>query len=83
LHGADRDSYAQYQTPALSGPGPTQGECQSASAIAPYAFQLSGWFKTEATKSRKQRRNLKQLREDLLELGVKEAYDRVAAFARQ
>jgi hypothetical protein len=37
------------------------------SAIDTYAFQLSGWLKTEVTKSRKQQRSLKQLHEDLLE----------------
>ena len=34
---------------------PAYAERQSASAIDPYAFQLSGWLKTEAAKSRKQR----------------------------
>ena len=62
---------------------PAYAERQSASAIDPYAFQLSGWLKTEAAKSRKQRRTLKQLHEDLSELGFKGSYDRVAAFARQ
>lgn len=62
---------------------PAYAERQSASAIDPYAFQLSGWLKTEAAKSRKQRRSLKQLHEDLSELGFKGSYDRVAAFARQ
>jgi hypothetical protein len=38
-------------------------ERQSTSAIDPYAFQLSGWLKTEEAKSRKQRRSLKQLYE--------------------
>ena len=56
---------------------------ESASAIDPYAFQLSGWLETEAAKSRKQRRSLKQFHEDLLELGFKGSYDRVATFARQ
>jgi hypothetical protein len=62
---------------------PAYAERQSASAIDPYAFQFSGWLKTEAAKSRKQRRSLKQRHEDLLELGFKGSYDRVAAFARQ
>ncbi len=61
---------------------PAYAERQSASAIDPYAFQLSGWLKTEAAKSRKQRRSLKQLHEDLSELGFKGSYDRVAAFAK-
>ncbi len=62
---------------------PAYAERQSASAIDPYAFQLSGWLKTEAAKSRKQRRSLKQLHEDLSKLGFGGSYDRVAAFARQ
>jgi len=62
---------------------PAYAERQSASAIDPYAFQLSGWLKTEAAKSRKQRRSLKQLHEELINLGFKGSYDRVAAFARQ
>lgn len=39
-------------------------------------------LKTEATRSRKQPRTLKQLHEDLKELGFEGAYDRGAAFAR-
>jgi transcriptional regulator with XRE-family HTH domain len=62
---------------------PAYAERQSAIAIDPYAFQLSGWLKTEAAKSRKQRRSLRQLHEDLSELGFGGSYDRVAAFARQ
>ena len=57
---------------------PTYAERQSASAIDPYAFQFSGWLKTEAAKS------LKQLHEELINLGFKRrAYDRGAVFARQ
>ncbi len=62
---------------------PAYAQRQSASAIDPYAFQLAGWLKTEAAKSRKQRRSLKQLHEDLSKLGFGGSYDRVAAFARQ
>ena len=62
---------------------PAYAERQSASAIDPYAFHLAGWLKTEAAKSRKQRRSLKQLHEDQTELGFKGSYDRVAEFARQ
>ena len=39
-------------------------------------------LKTEASRSRKQRRTLKQIHEDLRELGFEGSYDRVAAFAR-
>jgi len=62
---------------------PAYAKRQSASASALYSFQLSDRLKTETTKSRKQRHSLKQLHEDLSELGFKGAYDQVAAFARQ
>ena len=55
---------------------------RSRSAIDKYAFQLSAMLKTEAARSRKQRRTLKQIHEDLRQLGFEGSYDRVAAFAR-
>ena len=61
---------------------PAYAERRSTRAIDKYAFQLSALLKTEATKSRKQRRTLKQIHEDLKELGFEGYYDRVAAFAR-
>jgi transcriptional regulator with XRE-family HTH domain len=61
---------------------PSYADRRSPSAIDKYAFQLSGLLKTEAAKSRKQRRTLKQLHEELRELGFEGSYDRVAAFAR-
>jgi len=45
-------------------------------------YQFATLFKTEASKNRKQRRTLKQIHEDLKELGFEGSYDRVAAFAR-
>lgn len=60
---------------------PSYADRRSPSAIDKYAFQLSGLLKTEAAKSRK-RRTLKQLHEELRELGFEGSYDRVAAFAR-
>ena len=62
---------------------PAYVERQTASCPDPYAHQLAGWLKTEAAKSRKQRRSLKQLHEELVDLGFKGSYDRVAAFARK
>jgi transposase len=47
-----------------------------------FATKLAVWLKTEAGKSRKQRRTAKQLHEDLVKLGYTESYGRVAAFAR-
>jgi transcriptional regulator with XRE-family HTH domain len=52
------------------------------SKLDPFADKLAGWLKTEAGKSRKQRRTLKQLHADLTALGFTGSYGRVAAFAR-
>ena len=60
---------------------PAYSERRSVRAIDKYAFQLFAPLKTEAARSRKQRRTLKQIHEDLKELGFEGPYDRVAAFA--
>ncbi|MFN3847507.1 MAG: IS21 family transposase, partial [Paracoccaceae bacterium] len=52
------------------------------SKLDSFAAKLSGWLKTEAGKSRKQRRTSKQLHDDLVKLGYTGSYGRVAAFAR-
>ena len=52
------------------------------SKLDPYAAKLAVWLKTEAGKSRKQRRTARQLHEDLVKLGYTGSYGRVAAFAR-
>ena len=52
------------------------------SKLDPFAEKLTGWLKTEAGKSRKQRRTVKQLHADLVALGFTGSYGRVAAFAR-
>jgi transcriptional regulator with XRE-family HTH domain len=62
---------------------PSYAERRSISGLDKYSVQLSGRLKAETTKPRKQRRNLKQIHEDLKELGYEGSYDRVAAFARQ
>jgi transposase len=54
----------------------------SPSKLDPFADKLSGWLKSEAIKSRKQRRTLKQMHADLVVLGYGGSYNRVAAFAR-
>ena len=61
---------------------PSYAERRVTSGLDKYSVQLSGWLKAEAGKPRKQRRNLKQIHEDLKELGYEGSYDRVAAFAR-
>ena len=52
------------------------------SKLDPFAEKLAVWLKSEAGKSRKQRRTLKQLHADLVALGFTGSYSRVAAFAR-
>ena len=52
------------------------------SKLDPFAEKLAAWLKTEAGKSRKERRTLKQLHGDLVALGFTGSYGRVAAFAR-
>ena len=54
----------------------------SPSKLDPYAEILSSWLLRESTRSRKQRRNWRQLHGDLVALGYPGSYDRVAAFAR-
>ena len=54
----------------------------SPSKLDPFADKLAGWLKTEAGKSRKQRRTVKQMHADLAALGYDGSYNRVAAFAR-
>jgi len=55
---------------------------ERASKLDPFAEKLAGWLKTEAGKSRKQRRTVKKLHADLVALGFTGSYARVAAFAR-
>jgi IS30 family transposase len=62
---------------------PAYSDRRSPTSLDKYAFKLSAWLKTETTKSRKQRRTLKQMHIDLCALGFEGSYDRVAAFARQ
>ena len=50
--------------------------------LDPFADKLAGWLTSEAGKSRKQPRTLKQLHADLVALGFTGSYSRVAAFAR-
>ena len=53
------------------------------SKIDPLAEKLAGWLKSEAGKSRKERRTVKQLHADLVALGFTGSYAPVAAFARR
>ena len=62
---------------------PTYASRRSSTSLDTYALKLSTWLKTEAAKSRKQKRSLKQMHIDRCALGYEGSYDRVAAFARQ
>lgn len=53
------------------------------SKLDDYAAKLTAWLKTEAGKGRKQKRSIKQLHRDLVQLGFAGSYDRVAAFAKR
>jgi transposase len=53
------------------------------SKLDPFAEKLTAWLLVESRKSRKQKRNAKQLYADLVKLGYDGSYNRVAAFARQ
>ena len=53
------------------------------SKLDPFAEKLSGWLRIEASRSRKQRRTVKQMHADLVALGFDGSYGRVAAFARK
>jgi transposase len=54
----------------------------SPSKLDAFADKLAKWLADETTKSRKQRRTIKQMHADLVELGFAGSYGRVAAFAR-
>ena len=56
---------------------------KSASKLDEFAVKLRQWLKAEANKGRKQKRSLKQLHRDLVQLGYTGSYDRVAAFAKR
>ena len=55
---------------------------ESRGKLLAFGEKLSIWLGTEGRKSRKQRRNLRQMYGDLVALGYRGSYDRVAAFAR-
>ena len=52
------------------------------SKLDPYADRLSAWLLAQTRKSRKDRRSVKLMHEDLVKLGYDGCYERVAAFAR-
>ena len=52
------------------------------SKLDDYELTLTSWLFRESRRHRKQRKTLKQLHSDLVQLGYTGSYDRVAAFAR-
>jgi len=55
---------------------------KSASKLDDYELTLTSWLFREARRHRKQRKSIKQLHSDLVQLGYAGSYDRVAAFTR-
>ena len=53
------------------------------SKLAPFADKLALWLRTDATRSRKYKRNAKQMHVELAVLGYDGSYGRVAAFVRE
>lgn len=78
--GLSRNTIAKYLSAGTIEPTFTVPERPS--KLDPFADKLAAWLKTEAGKSRKQRRTLKQVHADLVVLGFTGSYGRVAAFAR-
>ena len=78
--GMSRNTIEKYLNAGTIEPQFSTQERQS--KLDPYADKLAGWLKTEAGKSRKQRRTLKQLHADLMVPGFTGFWGRVAAFAR-
>ena len=56
---------------------------KSPSKLDDYELSLTSWLFRESRRHRKQRRSIRQLHSDLVDLGYTGSYDRVAAFARQ
>ncbi|WP_139168645.1 MULTISPECIES: hypothetical protein [unclassified Duganella] len=72
--GISRNTVRRYPRSEIT--EPSYAERHIASGLDKYSLQLSGWLKSEASKPRKQRRNLKQLHAELQELG----YQTMASF---
>jgi len=61
---------------------PRYPDRKSPSKLDDYELTLTSWLFRESRRHRKQRRSIKQLHLDLVQLGYTGSYDRVAAFAR-
>ena len=56
---------------------------KNTSKLDEFEEKLLGWLETEPRKNRKQRRNVRPMFADLVALGYRGSYERVAAFARE
>jgi transposase len=79
--GLSRNTIAKYLNAGTIEPKFTTPDRPS--KLDPFAEKLAGGLRSEAAKSRKQRRSLRQLHADLIALGYAGSYNRVAAFARE
>jgi len=79
--GLSRNTVRKYL--ACSVVEPEYPKRKSPSKIDDYGETLTNWLFREAKRNRKQRRCVKQLHCDLVQLGYTGSYDRVAAFARR
>jgi transposase len=61
---------------------PRYARRKSPSKLDDYELTLTSWLFRESRRHRKQRKTVKQLHSDLVQLGYTGSYDRVAAFAR-
>ena len=61
---------------------PRYPDRKSPSKLDDYELTLTSWLFRESRRHRNQRRSIKQLHRDLVQLGYTGSYDRVAAFAR-
>ena len=78
--GLSRNTIKKYLASAVV--EPRYPRRRNPSKLDAYAAKLVGWLKTEVSKGRKQRRSLRQMHADLVQLGFSGSYGRVAAFAR-
>lgn len=78
--GLSRNTVRRYLRSDVS--EPTFRVPERRSKLDEFAEMLSVWLNVEAGRSRKQKRTVKQLHADLVNLGYGGSYSRVAAFAR-
>ena len=78
--GLSRNTVRKYLAGGMA--EPSYPKRKSLSKLDDYEQPLTSWLFRESRRHRKQRRSIKQLYHDLVQLGYTGSYDRVAAFAR-